>query len=182
MESISPVILRVREARAPAAGFSAPEPFGGFVRCASLRSLPPHAGRAENRAPHPPRRNRPRDNGEPLSILAAAFAHAPGTRRASSPHGRVSSPHRRHLARVLHAEVGFAAFERGKRKTPPGSKPAGFISRGLPFAQWYGIMRTRTRRSPRRFVEGGGHHGNEITCNCTSPTDHHRYYRGLKPA
>lgn len=179
MESISPVILRVREARAPAAGFSAPEPFGGFVRCASLRSLP-HAGRAENRAPHPLRRNRPRDNGEPLSILAAAFAHAPGTRRASSPHGRVSSPYRRRMAKILHAEVGFAAFERGKRKTPPGSKPAGFISRGLPFAERYGIMRTRTRRSPRRFVEGGGRHGNEVTRDFPPAADRHRYYRGLE--
>lgn len=44
MESISPVILRVREARAPAAGFSAPEPFGGFVRCASLIAPCPMRG------------------------------------------------------------------------------------------------------------------------------------------
>lgn len=27
-----------------------------------------------------------------------------------------SSPYKRHLAKILHSEVGFAAFERGKRK------------------------------------------------------------------
>lgn len=119
MESISPVILRVREARAPAAGFSAPEPFGGFVRCASLRSLP-HAGRAKNRAPHPPRRDRPGDSGEPLSNLAAAFAHAPGARPAE-----VSRPAREPSAHKLGRR--FAAAQGCKGKPRQAQNPAGFI-------------------------------------------------------
>ena len=119
MESISPVILRVREARAPAAGFSAPEPFGGFVRCASLRSLPPCGARGKPRPASPPRRltrGQRRTVVDPGRRTRARPRRAP--RRGFAPSARTFG---------AQARPPFCRLAWRQRKTPPSSNSAGFI-------------------------------------------------------